>query len=134
MNIIDVIDALKHGEEIDRQDAADLIPEVEKLIAQNAELRELTRQISEKTLEALKARDDAIKHLKGAATGWIYDIHAIVERMTTGGTHREKDEAQLEAIRKLMELIRAINWEVTTTAGIAADEIHKKRKNDEVPF
>lgn len=134
MNIAEVVEEIIAGEEVDRADIADVANEIAAMVALNQELNNALQLSSDKLAKAHTARDAAIKHLKLSGLEWMHDIITIVEDMSQGGTHRDKDAKQLEAIKKLMCLVKSIQYGIRKAGGMALEEITALREMEDIPF
>jgi len=123
------------GEEVDRSTPAEVIAGINAAMAEIEHLRELT-QVQANTIFDMLARIDRMIKITEYDNQRITDVViGVMDRMTMGGTHREKDEQQLGAINKLLNLL-SISQDMPVRVKRASEA--EKRKNDDsysdVPF
>lgn len=111
-----------------------IMNEMAAMVTLNQALNNALWIASDKLGKANQARDKAAAHLKHSGLDWMHEIITIVEVATTGGTHRDKDSAMLEAVRRLMALIKNIQWGIHKANGIAAEEISGRDDPYDLPF
>lgn len=122
------------SDEMTDRTMSQVLNEMAAMVVLNQALNNALWIASDKLGKANAARDNAIIYMNDKARELQDDIVQIVQEMTRGGTHRDKDEAQLQAIAKLMVLMRNIFWHASKTGGIAREEITNTRDTDDIPF
>lgn len=133
MNEREAVEEIIQGETV-QADLNTVLSEMAAMVTLNQVLNNALWISSDKLSKVNEARDKSVKHLKHSGLEWMHEIINIVTAMTQGGTHRDKDAAQLEAIQHLMRLIKSIQWGIRKANGIAQGEITDSPEFDDIPF
>ena len=110
--IREAVEEIIAGEEVDRSTPTEVIAGIEAAMSEITHLRVMTRAQA-LTIFDLQERIDTIiaigNEIEGAADSFAWQI---VDKLTSGGSHAERNIDVLAAIRTIHVWMRSIKWDV----------------------
>jgi hypothetical protein len=129
------IDEIIAGEEVDRSTPAEVIAGIESAMREIGYLRAMQETQAAIIIDLQTRIERMIKLATEDNDTQARYAFEVIARLTTGGTHREKDEQALYAIGDLLKLIRSTEYapERLRQASVGRDR-SQRHGDDNIPF
>lgn len=126
--------------EIIREDGAadtleDVVKEIHGVMVVNELLNHALKHQMERVAAMQKRIDRMIviaNQMEAEQTSYVWQI---IEYLTRGGTHRDKDESTLQAIGKIRNMVKGLSWDIQRlTNAEPLDDYSPEQDVDDIPF